>query len=131
MAEQKAKWVSMSCCVTCVDLKICLNEGLVECNWISASSNTSRSVPVTAGGADPTPNCLTPREDKNGDTPTFRGQCIEYNREVGRRVLQPTMERSDDGRDNVWASDDGLVVPFVIQEDVECNLVYVLVPSIG
>ena len=30
MAEAKVKWVSMSCCVTDVDLKICLNEGLVE-----------------------------------------------------------------------------------------------------
>ena len=39
------------------------------------------------------------------------------------------MEGCDDGRDNVGAPDDGLIVSVVIQENVERNLVYILIPG--
>ena len=77
----------MNWLVICVDLKTCLNEGLVECSWISASSNNSRSASMTADDVDPAPRWLTYKKDKEGDTPTFYGQRVDYTREIRRRVL--------------------------------------------
>lgn len=41
------------------------------------------------------------------------------------------MEGSDDGGDDVGAPNDSFIVSPVIQENIECNLVYILAPSIG
>ena len=69
--------------------------------------------------------------DKDGVTLTFHRQCVEYSREVSRGGLQPTVKGSNDGRHNVGAPNDSLILSSVIQEDVERNLVHFLGPSIG
>lgn len=41
------------------------------------------------------------------------------------------MEGSNNGRDNVGAPNDDLIVSLVIQENIERSLVYILIPSTG